>query len=135
MKSGQISLVESQDQRLLLANEVHEIVGCAFEVLNGIGHGQNEKIYENALVVEFRLRSIDLDQQRKFEVSYKGEVVGEFRPDLIVMKQVIVETKTIDKITDHERGQMINYLRIARLRVGLILNFKHARLEWERIVL
>jgi GxxExxY protein len=48
---------------------------------------------------------------------------------------VIVDTKVIDRITDHERGQMLNYLRIAKLRVGLILNFKNARLEWERVVL
>lgn len=55
-------------------------------------------------------------------------------PDLIAFDAVIVDTKTIDRITDHERGKMINYLRKAKLRVGLILNFKHARLEWERIV-
>jgi len=47
----------------------------------------------------------------------------------------VVDTKTIDKITDNERGQMMNYLRITKLRVGLILNFKHPKLEWERIVL
>jgi GxxExxY protein len=48
---------------------------------------------------------------------------------------VIVDAKVIDRITDHERGQMLNYLRITKLRVGLILNFKNARLEFERIVL
>jgi GxxExxY protein len=61
--------------------------------------------------------------------------VGEFVPDLIAFGAVIVDTKVIDQTTDHERGQMMNYLRVAKLRVGLILNFKHARLEWERIVL
>ena len=61
--------------------------------------------------------------------------VGEFVPDLIAFRGVIVDAKVIDRITDHERGQMMNYLRITKLRVGLILNFKHARLEWERIVL
>ena len=66
---------------------------------------------------------------------YKGEVVGEYIPDLVVQKQLIVDTKTIDRITDHERGQMLNYLRITGLPVGVILNSKHARLEWERLVL
>ena len=56
-------------------------------------------------------------------------------PDLIAVDQVIVDTKVIDRITDVERGKMLNYLRIAKLRVGLILNFKHPHLEWERIVL
>ena len=56
-------------------------------------------------------------------------------PDLIAFDAVVVDMKVIDKITDHERGLMLNYLRITKLRVGVILNFKHAKLEWERIVL
>lgn len=115
--------------------ETHAIIGCAFEVLNELGHGLNEKLYENSLVVEFKRRGIAFDQQRNFEVLYKGEHVGEFRPDLIAFGKVVVDAKCIDQITDHERGQMLNYLRITGLPVGLILNFKHARLEWERIVL
>jgi GxxExxY protein len=119
----------------LLKEETHAIIGCAFEVLNELGHGLNEKCYENALVVEFRLRGISFSQQRQFEVLYKKERVGLFIPDLIAYDQVIVDAKVIDRITDVERGQMLNYLRITKLRVGLILNFKHAKLEWERIVL
>ena len=75
------------------------------------------------------------DQQCRFDVLYKGEPVGEFIPDLIACGKVVVDAKTIECITDHERGQMLNYLRITGLPVGLILNFKHARLEWERIAL
>jgi GxxExxY protein len=119
----------------LLKQETHNIIGCAFEVLNELGHGLNEKCYENALVVEFRLRGIGFSQQRQFEVLYKKERVGLFIPDLIACDQVIVDAKVIDRITDVERGQMLNYLRISKLRVGLILNFKHAKLEWERMVL
>jgi GxxExxY protein len=74
-------------------------------------------------------------KQERHRVMYKSEVVGEYVPDLVVQKQVIVDTKTIERITDHERGQMLNYLRITGLPVGVILNFKHARLEWERMVL
>ena len=115
--------------------ETHAIIGCAFEILNELGHGLNEKCYENSLVVEFKLRQIAFDQQRHFEVLYKRERVGEFVPDLIAFGKVVVDAKCIDRITDHERGQMLNYLRITGLPVGLILNFKHAKLEWERIVL
>jgi GxxExxY protein len=119
----------------LLKQETHNIIGCAFEVLNELGHGLSEKCYENALVVEFRLRAIAFCQQHQFEVLYKNERVGIFVPDLIAYDQVIVDAKVIDRITDAERGQMLNYLRITKLRVGLILNFKHPRLEWERMVL
>jgi len=115
--------------------ETHATIGFAFEVLNELGHGLNEKVYENSLVVEFKPRQIAFAQQRTFLVLYKSERVGECRPDLIVFGKVIVDAKTIDHITDHERGQMPNYLRITKLPVGLTLNFKHANLEFERIVL
>ena len=120
---------------LLLQNEVYAVVGCAIEVLNVRGHGLHEKIYENCLCVEFRLRGIPYTQQERHRVLYKGELVGEYVPDLVVQQQLIVDTKTIDRITDHERGQMLNYPGITTLPVGIILNFKHARLEWERLVL
>jgi GxxExxY protein len=123
------------ESKLLLKAETEKIIGFAFEVLNEIGHGLNEKIYENSLTVLFKLNNIAFDQQRRFSVSFRGVEVGEFIPDLIAFGSVIVDTKVIDRITDHERGQMLNYLRITKLRVGLILNFKNARLEFERIVL
>ena len=121
--------------KLLLKAETEQIIGFAFEVLNEVGHGLHEKIYENALVVLFKQNSVAFDQQRRFPVLFRGVEVGEFIPDLIAFGSVIVDTKVIDRITDHECGQMLNYLRITKLRVGLILNFKHARLEFERIVL
>ncbi len=127
--------MNANGRELILKEEVFAVVGCAIEVLNVRGHGLHEKIYENCLCVEFRLRGIEYTKQEKHRVLYKGEVVGEYIPDLVVKRSLIVDTKTIDRITDHERGQMINYLRITGLQVGVILNFKHSRLEWERIVL
>ena len=120
---------------LLLKTKVFQIVGCAIEVLNTLGHGLIEKPYENGLVVEFGLRNIPFCQQPSFDVLYKGQKVGVFIPDLIAFDSVVVDTKVIERITDHERGLMLNYLRITRLRVGVILNFKHRKLEWERIAL
>jgi GxxExxY protein len=120
---------------LLLKTEVFQIVGCAIEVLNTLGHGLVEKPYENALVVEFGLKKIPFRQQPSFDVLYKGQRVGVFVPDLIAFDSVVVDTKVIERITDHERGVILNYLRITGLRVGVILNFKHRKLEWERIAL
>ncbi len=105
------------------------------EVLNEIGHGFNEKIYENALVVEFELCAIPCEQQKPFDVVFKTKVVGTYVPDLICFGQIIVDTKTIECITDDERGKMINYLKVTGLQLGLLINFKHRKLEWERIVL
>jgi GxxExxY protein len=127
--------MNANKHELLLQKEVYAVVGCALEVLNVRGHGLHEKVYENCLCVEFRLRNISYNQQERHQVLYKGELVGDYIPDLVVQGKLIVETKTIDRITDHERGQMLNYLRITTLPVGIILNFKHARLEWDRLVL
>ncbi len=120
---------------LLLKDEVFQIVGCAIEVLNTLGHGLLEKSYENALVVESGLRKILFRQQPSFDVVYKRQTVGVFIPDLIAFDSVVVDTKVIDRISDHERGLILNYLRVTGFRVGVILNFKHRKLEWERIAL
>ena len=127
--------MDTNVEKLLFKDEVFQIIGCAIEVLNTLGHGIVEKPYENALAMEFALRQIPFKQQPAFDVLYKGQRVGAFVPDLVVFNSIVVDTKVIDRITDHERGLMLNYLRITNLRVGVILNFKHRKLEWERSVL
>ena len=124
-----------EEHDLLLAKEVFEIVGCAMEVINELGHGFHEKPYENALVVELAAQSIPFRQQARYDVMYKGVVVGEYVPDLIIRDQIVVDMKVIEAITDHEIGQMLNYLKTTDTRVGLILNFKRPKLEWKRVVL
>ena len=127
--------IDTNSEKLLLKQEVFQIVGCAIEVLNTLGHGLLEKPYENALVVEFLLRKIAFRQQTPFDVVYKSQKIGLFIPDLIAFDSVVVDTKVIDRITDHERGLMLNYLRITGLHVGVILNFNRRKLEWERLAL
>ncbi len=127
--------MNTKSEKLFLKDEVFQVVGCAIEVLNTLGHGLVEKPYENALVIEFLLRKIPFQQQPSFDVVYKGQKIGIFVPDLIAFNSVVVDTKVIERISDHERGLMLNYLRITGLRVGVILNFKHSKLEWQRIAL
>ena len=127
--------MDANERELVFKEEVFAVVGAAMEVLNVLGHGLIEKPYENALMVEFGLRGIPVRQQPRYEVDYKGTVIGEYVPDLIVFEQVVVDTKVIERIGDHELGQMLNYLKITGLTVGVILNFKRARLEWKRVVL
>ena len=121
--------------KLIFREETHEVLGAAMEVQNVLGYGLLEKPYENALAQELRLRGIPFMQQQRFQVTYKDTIVGEFVPDLIVNNRIIIDAKVIDNIQDRELGQMMNYLKITGLRVGLILNFRHANLDWKRIVL
>jgi len=127
--------MDSDKHRFDQENETHEIIGCAMDVLNELGHGLLEKPYENALGVEFKVRGISYSQQSHYDILYKGVVVGVYIPDLIVYESIVVDTKVIERITDHEIGQMLNYLKITGLRVGLIINFRRAKLEWKRVVL
>lgn len=127
--------MHTNDDKLLFKEEVFRVVGCVIEVLNTLGHGLVEKPYENALVVEFRFQGIPFQQQPWFDVLHKGYKVGLFVPDLIAFNIIIVDAKVIDRITDHERGLMLNYLRTTNLRAGVILNLKRSKLEWDRIVL
>ena len=122
-------------EKLIRGKEVYEIIGCAMEVLNEIGHGYHEKPYENALVVEFGFRGIPYQQQPQFDIVYKGVHVGVYIPDLIAYGDIVIDAKVIDRITDRERGQILNYLKTTGARVGLIINFNRADLEWERLVL
>lgn len=110
------------------------INGCAMNVLNNIGHGFHEKIYENAMAVALKNKGLNFSQQTKFDIRYQGEVVGAYIPDLIVENQVIVELKAIDQIGNHETGQVLNYLHACDLQLGLILNFKHSKLQQKRVI-
>ena len=105
------------------------------EVLNAIGHGFHEKIYENGLMVEFKIQNVPVLQQPEFPGTYKSVELGKYIPDLICFDQIIVDTKTIEQITDHEVGQMLNYLKVTGRQVGLLINFKHAKLQGRRVVL
>ncbi len=125
----------NQHEWILFKEESYQIIGCALDVLNEVGHGYHEKPYENALTVAFRHNNIPYEQQREFPILYRQEKVGTFIPDLIAFEQIVIDAKVIGKITDHERGQMLNYLRITGLKLGIIINFKHRKLEYERIVL
>lgn len=127
--------MDTDKHRFLYKSETHQIIGCAFEVLNTLGCGLLEKPYENALVVELGINCIPYQQQARFPVIYKTVKVGEYIPDLIVFNKIIVDTKVMALMGNNEKAQMINYLKITGLKVGLLLNFKRPKLEWERIVL
>jgi GxxExxY protein len=109
------------------------IIGAAMTVLNGLGPGLDEKLYERALVIELVERGIDVLQQQPFPVHYKGRLIGQLQPDLIVGGKVIVDTKVVESFCDRHFAQVLGYLAITRLNLGILLNFKFAKLQWKRI--
>ena len=112
-----------------------KINGAAMAVLNELRPGLDEKLYERALVMELRELGCEVEQQRRYDVNYKGESIGTLIPDLVVDGKIVVDTKVATAFNDSHLAQMTGYLSHTRLRLGMLLNFKHARLQWKRVVL
>ena len=121
---------------LLLKDEVFAIVGAAIEVHKELGPGFLEAVYQEALEIELAHRNIPFEGQKPLVVRYKGrQLKKEYVADLVCYGQIIVELKTIARLTEREEAQLLNYLKATGIRVGLLINFNsHGRLEWERRV-
>ncbi len=116
-------------------NEVAEVViGCAMAVHSELRPGLDEKLYENALCIELVERGIRFEQQKAYPVHYRGRYVGRLVPDLIVEDKIIVDAKVVEAFCDQHVAQMIGYLRITGLKLGLLINFKHASLKVKRVL-
>ena len=127
--------MELESNNLAVNHLTSRIIRCGFRVSNGLGAGFLEKVYENALAVELRDCGIGLIQQPLVAVQYKGRIVGEYVPDLLVDDQVVVEVKAVRGLETIHEAQVINYLKCTRLKVALLMNFARPRLEWRRLVL
>jgi GxxExxY protein len=107
----------------LATDLTEEIIGCAIEVHRHLGPGLLESVYQSALCIELRSLGLPFTRQIGVPVFYKGELIAEHRPDLIIRDEVVVEIKSIERFNQVFLAQMLTYLRITGLRVGLILNF------------
>ena len=111
-----------------------DIIGAAMAVLNELKPGLDEKLYENALVIELRERGHSVNQQKMFKVEYKGREIGRLIPDLIVDDLVIADSKVVSAFNETHLAQMTGYLALTELRLALLLNFNYAKLQWKRVV-
>jgi GxxExxY protein len=121
---------------LLYKEEVYEIVGCAIEVYRVLGSGFLEGIYHEAMEYELLLKGIPFETNKRLAVIYQGvRLRKEYYADLICNSKILLERKALDCLTGREESQVINYLKVSGLRVGLLFNFgSHAKVEWKRIV-
>ena len=122
-----------------MGNLIHEelskkIIGAAMTVLNELKPGLDEKLYENALVIELRERGHLVNQQKAYNVQYKSHQIGRLIPDLIIDDLVIADPKVVSVFNETHLAQMTGYLALTGLRLALLLNFKHAKLQWKRVV-
>lgn len=128
--------MNANTHELILKEEVYKIVGAAMEVSIELGVGFLEPVYQEALGIELRSRSIPFVAQPTVRITYKGRtLLKEYIPDFICYDQIIVEIKAIKTLTTIEQAQLLNYLKATGKPVGLLLNFGAPKLEWKRMVL
>jgi GxxExxY protein len=117
-------------------NEITErIIGCAYNVANGMGSGFLEKVYENALRIELELAGLSVAQQHPIPVRWRDVLVGDFYADLLVNECVLVELKTAKTFDEFHTAQCLNYLKATGLHVCLLINFGKPKIEIKRIML
>ena len=122
---------------LILKEEVYQIVGAAMEVYYQLGCGFLEPIYQQALEIELGRRRIPFEPQQELIISYKGEVLEKkYVADFICFNQIIIELKALNGLSGREIAQLINYMKITGMHVGLLFNFGSTpKLEWKRYVI
>ena len=106
-----------------------KIIGCAINVHRILGPGLLEKIYENALCVEFELNNIKFERQLIVPVMYKNRKIGEHRLDILVENEIVVELKAINEIHPIFEAQILSYLKMSGKKIGLIINFNNLLLK------
>ena len=111
-----------------------KIIGAAMTVLNELKPGLDDKHYERASAIQLKLGGHTVLAQKGFSVFYRGELIGDLIPDLIVDDAVIVDPKVVTCFTETHIAQMLGYLNITGLELALLLNFKNSRLEWKRVL-
>ena len=119
---------------LIYKQESYELVNAAIAVWQTLGYGFLEKVYENALAVEFRKRNIPFEQQKPITVLYEGESVGDYFADFMVYDKIILELKTAREIANEHLAQTLNYLKATEIKLALILNFGPKKMEFKRLV-
>ena len=109
------------------------ILGCCFAVMRELGPGFLERVYKNALFLAMKQEGLNVEVEKLYEVKFRGKVVGRYSVDLVVDRTVIVELKCCEHLLSEHQAQVINYLTVAQLPVGLLVNFRYRKLEYRRL--
>ena len=123
-------------QGLLYKEEVFQIVGSAMNVHRYFGCGFTEKVYQDALEIEFKKRGIPYQREVPIHAKYyEFELKTEFVPDYVCYNDIILELKAVKELEDIHRSQAINYGKVAGAKLSLFVNFGEASLQYERYIM
>ena len=115
--------MEADKSGLILEKVTEKVIGAFYDVYNELGAGFLENVYENSLAHCLREAGLDVRQQLPIDVYFRGQRVGEYRADLLVPGQLLIEVKVASTISPAHEAQLVNYLKATGVPVGLLLNF------------
>ncbi len=119
-----------------LQDETYKLIGIAMEIHRVLGKGFSEIVYKDAFEYEFKQNGILYEREKEYLVNYKGTILPhKFYADFVIFDKIILEVKSKRGIVDEHYAQVLNYLAISKLEVGLLINFHEKSLEHKRIVL
>lgn len=110
-----------------------QILQACFAVMNELGAGFVESVYQRALLVELRQRGLIAELEFPLNVTFRGVIVGNFFADILVESKVILELKAVKALLPEHQAQLINYLKATGIEVGLLINFGNPKLEYRRL--
>ncbi len=126
--------METQRKDLIFPQESYEIIGAAMNVHNALGRGFVEKVYQEALAIEFQEKGIPFQREVEIHAVYKGNALSATSiPDFICYDKIIVELKAVQELDDMHRAQALNYAKVAGMKMALLINFGESRLVAERL--
>lgn len=115
-----------------MENLIKKVIECAYKVHLALPPGFKEKVYQRALMIELKENGIEAQQEQYYDAKYRGEIVGKFRIDILIEKNLIIELKAVDNIIPTHGVQLVNYLNMANIDNGLILNFGSDKFQVQR---
>ncbi|MGI8965943.1 MAG: GxxExxY protein [Limisphaerales bacterium] len=110
-----------------------KILAASFDVMNELGAGFLESVYERALAIVLQERGLLIRIQHPLTVKFRGHSVGEFWADILVEEKVLVELKAVKALMPEHQAQLINYLKATQIPIGLLINFGNPKLEYRRL--
>jgi GxxExxY protein len=129
--------MDNPKEKLILEDEVYAIMGAAMEVYYKVGTGFLEPVYQEMLSIEMNGRGIPYEAEKELLLEYKGVTLKKtYRADFICYGQILLELKCVERLSSIDTAQLLNYMKITKMRVGLLINFgARPKLEWKRFVM
>ncbi len=126
--------MKEQRKQLLEGELTEKVIGVCMEVSRELGGGFLESVYSKALMIALPEAGLRTVEQAPLKVMFRGRIIGEFYPDLLIDDRLIVELKAVKTLSSEHEAQLINYLKGTGVKVGLLVNFGRPKLEWKRMV-